>query len=77
MFPQYEWTANVVYAILWSRDRQVEPPCRLHLDESLVVVVTWYFAASSRVLVQVVLVSSLHRWFLLRLWFLVLSTMAC
>jgi hypothetical protein len=23
--------ANVVYAMLWSRDRQIEPPCRLKL----------------------------------------------
>ena len=77
MLPLYGWTANVVYASLWSQDRQVEPSCRLQLGESLVVVVTRYVAASSRVLVQVVLVSSLHRWSLLRLWFLVLSTMAC
>ena len=31
MLPLYGWTTNVVYAMLWSRDRQIEPPCRLKL----------------------------------------------
>ena len=59
--PLSEWTVNAVYTRFWSRGRQVEPPCRLQLGSLLggyLSVVKRYVAASSWVLLQVLLVSS-------------------
>jgi hypothetical protein len=51
--PLSEWTTNAVYTRLWSRGRQVEPPCRLQLGSFLdgyLLVVTRYVAALGWVL---------------------------